>query len=189
MGAIASNVQYTLFRLQFVLAVSSPSGRSNWWSSIYLVLSRIQTLPLSSGSRRLGIRMSAVLPMAACARLYKFSFKAASGKTGSRSDSNQRAFQVQGECGIQPLVKESRQSLKPMDVRKILNELYAGKRALDRAIAALEEVEPGTDLNQPAHPVMRRGRKSMETAERREVSARMKRYWETRRKSQLTDTH
>jgi len=66
-----------------------------------------------------------------------------------------------------------------MDLIKTIEELRREKERLGRVIASLEE------LNAPvagvATPVRnRRGRKSMSPEERREVSARMKKYWACR---------
>jgi hypothetical protein len=52
---------------------------------------------------------------------------------------------------------------------------------LDRIIRELESLEGGTVLAL-IHPAKRRGRKSMSTEERREVSQRMRKYWASRRK-------
>jgi hypothetical protein len=66
-----------------------------------------------------------------------------------------------------------------MDLYQAIQELYEEKRRLDAAIAALES-QGGLHA---AEAPKRRGRKSMNDEERKEVSARMKRYWEERRKS------
>ncbi|MFB3829759.1 MAG: hypothetical protein ACE15B_23515 [Bryobacteraceae bacterium] len=69
-----------------------------------------------------------------------------------------------------------------MDLYKTIRQLYEERERLDRVIASLEELQStGIDLNAPL-PVKRRGRKSMNPDERREVSERMKRYWANRRK-------
>jgi len=65
-----------------------------------------------------------------------------------------------------------------MDVTKALQDLYAEKRRLDTAIAALEEHLRG--LRVMASPV-RRGRRKMSPQERLDVSRRMSKYWEARR--------
>jgi len=70
-----------------------------------------------------------------------------------------------------------------MDLFKAIQELYAEKDRLERVIASLEELE----RRGGAPPVVlksakRRGRKSMSAKERREVSERMKKYWEARRR-------
>ena len=70
-----------------------------------------------------------------------------------------------------------------MDLQQVIEELYERKRHLDRVIAALEELQnarPRGPYNEPAGP-RRRGRKFMDTQERREVSERMKKYWSDRR--------
>lgn len=69
-----------------------------------------------------------------------------------------------------------------MDLYKAIQELYAEKEKLERVIASLEELQR-TAGAVPALPkgTKRRGRKSMSSKERQEVSARMKRYWESRR--------
>jgi len=66
-----------------------------------------------------------------------------------------------------------------MDVIKALRELYEEKRRLDAAIATLE----AHLKRKPVRPPARRGRKSMSREERQAVSARMKRYWENRRRT------
>jgi hypothetical protein len=69
-----------------------------------------------------------------------------------------------------------------MDYRRIIRELRDEQARLDSAIAQLEALAGSADGNWIA-PRSRRGRKSMGAAERREVSARMKKYWAGRRKS------
>ena len=72
-----------------------------------------------------------------------------------------------------------------MDLYKTIQELYAEKEKLERVIASIEELQrAGTAI--PVLPKIgkRRGRKSMNTKERHEVSERMKNYWESRRKLQ-----
>jgi len=67
-----------------------------------------------------------------------------------------------------------------MDLQKTLQALYAEKEKLERAIASLEELmRAGPALRAPSGK--RRGRKSMDPAEREEVSRRMKKYWAGRR--------
>jgi hypothetical protein len=70
-----------------------------------------------------------------------------------------------------------------MDLYKALQELYAEKAKLERAIASLEELHrsDGTLPPATAPPGKRRGRKSMTAEERGEVSERMKKYWSGRR--------
>jgi len=69
-----------------------------------------------------------------------------------------------------------------MDLFKAIQQLYDEMRRLERVIASLEELQrQGGTLDQLATP-KKRGRKRMTTAERTEVSARMKQYWAARRK-------
>jgi hypothetical protein len=63
-----------------------------------------------------------------------------------------------------------------MDLYQAIQELYEEKRRLDQAIAALENQSRALEA-----PVRRRGRKSMNEEERKQVSERMRRYWESRR--------
>ncbi len=71
-----------------------------------------------------------------------------------------------------------------MDLYKAIQELYAEKQRLEAAIASLEQLLKtkrkivGLRLEGLKS---RRGRKSMSAEERREVSARMKKYWAQRR--------
>ena len=68
-----------------------------------------------------------------------------------------------------------------MDLVKILRELYAERQRLSKIIDALEALhgrKPEAVLKK------RRGRKYMDAAGRREVSARMKKYWAARRQKQ-----
>ena len=69
-----------------------------------------------------------------------------------------------------------------MDLYKAIQDLYAEKEKLERVIASLEELQrnAGTVLELPKTG-KRRGRKSMNSEERQEVSERMRRYWESRR--------
>jgi hypothetical protein len=71
-----------------------------------------------------------------------------------------------------------------MDLYKAIQELYAEKEKLERVIASLEELQRSTGglPVPPPKPAKRRGRKSMSSEERQEVSERMRRYWEKRRK-------
>ena len=70
-----------------------------------------------------------------------------------------------------------------MDLYKAIQELYAEKEKLERVIASLEELQRSAG-SAPLLPntVGRRGRNSMNSKERLEVSVRMKKYWESRRK-------
>jgi len=69
-----------------------------------------------------------------------------------------------------------------MDLSKTIQDLYAEKEKLERVIASLEELQRAADAN--SHVMghaKRRGRKSMGSQERQEVSERMKKYWAGRR--------
>ena len=70
-----------------------------------------------------------------------------------------------------------------MDLVEAIQRLYAQKESLMRAIAALEALQDGSALSAGPPEVRRskRGRKSMNSEERREVSQRMKKYWASRR--------
>ena len=76
-----------------------------------------------------------------------------------------------------------------MDLYKAIQDLYAEKEKLERVIASFEELQKGAGTLpiMPKSP-SRRGRKSMSSKERKEVSDRMKRYWESRR-SVRADQH
>jgi hypothetical protein len=76
-----------------------------------------------------------------------------------------------------------------MDLYKAIQELYAEKEKLERVIASLEELQraAGSIPSSPPRGGRRRGRKSMGTKERQEVSERMKKYWASRRKRQQSD--
>lgn len=71
-----------------------------------------------------------------------------------------------------------------MDLYKAIQNLYAEKEKLEHVIASLEELQRTVGAA-PAVPSSgkRRGRKSMGSKERKEVSERMKKYWESRRSS------
>jgi hypothetical protein len=71
-----------------------------------------------------------------------------------------------------------------MDLYKAIQDLYAEKEKLERVIASLEELQraKGESLDLPGSSGKRRGRKSMSNVERLQVSQRMKKYWEKRRK-------
>ena len=64
-----------------------------------------------------------------------------------------------------------------MDITAILIALYDRKRLLEATISMLEELNGNT----PVRARSLRGRKSMGAEERKQVSERMKRYWESRR--------
>jgi len=72
-----------------------------------------------------------------------------------------------------------------MDLYKAIQDLYAEKERLERVIASLEELQRAAgDLPVAPKSAKRRGRKSMSSKERQEVSERMKKYWAARRKRQ-----
>jgi hypothetical protein len=71
-----------------------------------------------------------------------------------------------------------------MDLYKAIQDLYAEKEKLERVIASLEELQrTAGDLPALPKPARRRGRKSMDSAERQEVSERMRKYWANRRQA------
>ena len=65
-----------------------------------------------------------------------------------------------------------------MDLSEAIQKLYIEKESLLRAIAALESLQQNSSAEGGRS---RRGRKSMNAAEREEVSLRMKKYWASRR--------
>lgn len=65
-----------------------------------------------------------------------------------------------------------------VDVERALRELYSEKKILDSAISNLERRLRDAS---PRRMPKRRGRKQMSAQERRAVSERMTRYWESRR--------
>ena len=69
-----------------------------------------------------------------------------------------------------------------MDLNETLRELRAQR---DKLAAVIEQLESINGSGSPAGDRVRsrRGRKYMDAEERREVSARMKRYWAGRRKA------
>lgn len=75
-----------------------------------------------------------------------------------------------------------------MDLNKAILELRAEKEKLERVIASLEELQrTAGSLPEEPKPANRRGRKSMNSAQRQEVSERMRRYWASRRKPKRDD--
>jgi len=63
-----------------------------------------------------------------------------------------------------------------MDLMKILGELYAERQRVSKIIDTLESLH-GLGVHRPK----RRGRKNMDSAARKAVSQRMKRYWAARK--------
>ena len=69
-----------------------------------------------------------------------------------------------------------------MDLYKAIQDLYIEKEKLERVIVSLEELQrSAVAVPLLPKPVQRRGRKSMNSQERREVSERMRKYWAGRR--------
>lgn len=76
-----------------------------------------------------------------------------------------------------------------MDLYKAIQDLYAEKEKLERVIASLEDLQKAAGGGvPPTGSSKRRGRKSMGEDERKEVSARMRKYWAGRRKSPQNGT-
>ena len=73
-----------------------------------------------------------------------------------------------------------------MDLTTTIDELRREKERLERVIASLQELQVGGTV--AAFQNKRRGRKSMSPEERREVSARMKKYWASQRGGARTKT-
>jgi hypothetical protein len=70
-----------------------------------------------------------------------------------------------------------------MDLYRIIFELVQERNRVQRIIESLENMSSGAEA--PARSRgKRRGRKSMDEKAREEVSARMKRYWASRRAGQ-----
>jgi hypothetical protein len=67
-----------------------------------------------------------------------------------------------------------------MDLQQTIHQLEIQKRAIEFVITELEQLQNGNDRGIVAMK-SRRGRKSMGSEERRQVSERMKRYWANRR--------
>jgi hypothetical protein len=70
-----------------------------------------------------------------------------------------------------------------MDLFKLIQELNAEKERLERVIASLEDLQRAAGLDIPPAPQggKRRGRSAMGPEEKQQVSARMKKYWASRR--------
>ena len=70
-----------------------------------------------------------------------------------------------------------------MDLFKLIQDLNAEKERLERVIASLEDLQRAAGLDIPPAPQggKRRGRGSMGPEEKQQVSARMKKYWASRR--------
>ena len=70
-----------------------------------------------------------------------------------------------------------------MDLYKTIQILHAERERLTKLIAYLEHLKTSKAEPSRLKPQRRRGRKRMSEAERREVSERMKKYWEARKGS------
>ena len=70
----------------------------------------------------------------------------------------------------------------PIDLRKVLKDLYIQRERLEHVITSLEALQQGSAAGLPPQKKTNRGRKSMGAEERREVSERMRKYWAARRK-------
>ncbi len=71
-----------------------------------------------------------------------------------------------------------------MDLYETIQDLYAEKERLERVIASLEALLGVGKADTPKLRGAKRGRKSMGASEREAVSARMKSYWDRRRRDQ-----
>jgi hypothetical protein len=67
------------------------------------------------------------------------------------------------------------------DLYRIIRELVDERDKLDRIITSLEQMILSGETSGPEPKLKRRGRKSMDSAARKQVSERMKRYWAKRR--------
>ncbi len=66
-----------------------------------------------------------------------------------------------------------------MDLNKIIRELQDERKKLDQIVASLEQLK--LNSGKTSQLESRRGRRSMDSDARQEVSKRMKRYWASRR--------
>jgi hypothetical protein len=71
-----------------------------------------------------------------------------------------------------------------MDLYRIIRELVQERDRLQRIIDSLEEMKPDGRASARQDRGKRRGRKSMDSAGREQVSDRMKRYWARRKVEQ-----
>ena len=72
-----------------------------------------------------------------------------------------------------------------MDLNKAIRDLHEELEKLNQVISSLEEFQRTGTLPAPR----RRGRKSMDPAERQDVSERMKKYWASQRKKKGATAH
>jgi hypothetical protein len=75
-----------------------------------------------------------------------------------------------------------------MDLYQIIEDLLRERNRIQAIIESLERMN-STDAVQVRSPGKRRGRKSMNEAARKEVSARMKRYWAKRNAEREEKSH
>jgi hypothetical protein len=69
-----------------------------------------------------------------------------------------------------------------MRIDNIIRKLYKEREHLDRLIATMRQIQSSAALRTETIKVSkRRGRKSMDIAERRQVAERMRNYWAARR--------
>jgi len=71
-----------------------------------------------------------------------------------------------------------------LNINRTIRELIEEKKRLDRVIGTLEEMQRTGPVEVTALSQKKRGRKSMDGQARQEVSERMKRYWQSRRKQE-----
>jgi len=69
-----------------------------------------------------------------------------------------------------------------VNINKTIRELIEEKKRLDRVIGTLEEMQRNGRVEVVPPSQKKRGRKSMDEHARQQVSERMKRYWQTRRR-------
>jgi hypothetical protein len=69
-----------------------------------------------------------------------------------------------------------------VNINKTIRELIEEKKRLDRVIGTLEEMQRNGRVEVVPPPQKKRGRKSMDERARQQVSERMKRYWQARRR-------
>ena len=69
----------------------------------------------------------------------------------------------------------------PIDLGKVLKDLYTQRERLEHVITSLETLQRSTSAGLPPQKQTNRGRKSMGAEERREVSERIRKYWVARR--------
>jgi hypothetical protein len=70
-----------------------------------------------------------------------------------------------------------------LDLYKTIQILNDERERLDKLIAYLEQIKASKGESLRRKPPGRRGRKGMGPAERKQISARMKKYWAARRAS------